>query len=64
MVICLLLEKSLNLQLTIKMLTFQLDFDFVFIFDGFSNTESREGSLNGNVYDFSVFQFLWSQFYC
>ena len=57
MVICLLLEKSLNLQLTIKMLTFQLDFDFVFIFDGFSNTESREVSLNGNVYD-SVFQFL------
>ena len=63
MVICLLLEKSLNLQLTIKMLTFQLDFDFVFIFDGFSNTESREVSLNGNVYD-SVFQFLWLQFYC
>ena len=41
-------KKYLNLKLSIKMLTFQLDSDT------FSNTESREVSLNGNVYDVLV----------
>ena len=41
-------KKYLNLKLSIKMLTFQLDSD------RFSNTESREVSLNGNVYDVLV----------
>ena len=41
-------KKYLNLKLSIKMLTFQLDSD------RFSNTESREVSLNGNVYDLLV----------
>ena len=36
-------KKYLNLKLSIKMLTFQLDSD------RFSNTESREVSLNRNV---------------
>ena len=54
-VICLLMEKkSLNLTLTIKMLTFQLKFFLGSICNGFSATEFREVSLNGNVYDFSV----------
>ena len=52
-VICLLMEKkSLNLKLTIKMLTFQHNFvSEVFLMD---LEKSREVSLNGNVYDFSV----------
>ena len=41
-------KKYLNLKLSIKMLTFQLDSD------RFSNTKSREVSLNGNVYDVLV----------
>ena len=54
-VICLLIEKkSLSLKLTIKMLTFQLNFVLeVFLID-LVITESREVSLHGNVYDFSV----------
>ena len=54
-VICLLMEKKyLSLKSTIKMLTFQHNFvSEVFLMD-FSNTESREVSLNGNAYDFSV----------
>ena len=54
-VICLLMKyKSLNLKPTIKMLTFQLSFYFWSIAGGFSATEPREVSLNGNVYDFSI----------
>ena len=54
-VICLLMErKSLNLE--IKMLIFQLNFVLeVFLMDlVLLSLESREVSLNGNVYDFSV----------
>ena len=36
------------------MLTLQLNFCLGSISNGFSNTESREVSLNGNVYNFSV----------
>ena len=43
-------KKFLNLQLTIKLLTFQLCFVWE-VSDGFS---TREISLNGNVRDFSV----------
>ena len=54
-IICLLREKkSLNLKLTIKMLVFQLNFCLGTISNGFSATESREVSLTGNDYDFSV----------
>ena len=54
-VICLLMKyKSLNLKPAIKMLTFQLNFSFWSIAGGFSATEPREVSLNGNVYDFSI----------
>ena len=49
---CLLLErKSLNLKSIIKMLTFQ--HNFVSELNGFSATESRELSLNENVYNSS-----------
>ena len=52
-VICLLMEnKYLNLKPTIKMLTFQ--FCLQSISNGFIATESREVSLNENVYDSSV----------
>ena len=54
-VICLLMErKSLNLE--IKMLIFQLNFVLeVFLMDlVLLSLESREVSLNGNVYGFSV----------
>ena len=37
-----------------KNLNFPTWFDLVSISDGFSNIESREVSLHGNVYDFSV----------
>ena len=51
-------KKSLNLKPTLKTLTFQLNFLLkIYLLDeynGFSNIESREISLNGNVYDFSV----------
>ena len=45
-------KKSLNLKPTIKVLTFQLNFVLeVLLVD---KLESREVSLNGTVYDFSV----------
>ena len=51
-VICLLMEKkSINLNPTIKMLT---QICLRSISNGFSATGSREVSLNGNVYVFSV----------
>ena len=54
-VICLLMEKKpLHLKSTIKMLTLPTQFCLESISNGFSNTESKEISLNGNVYDFSV----------
>ena len=54
-VICLLLgEKPLNLKLTIKMLTFQLNFVSEVLLIKCSLSESKEVSLKGNVYDFSV----------
>ena len=55
-VICLLMKKKKkkNLKPTVKMLKFPTQFCIGSISNGFSNTESREVSLNGNVYDFSV----------
>ena len=59
-VICLLMEnKSLSLKPTkkkkkLKKINFSTQFCLGSISNGFSNTESREVSLNGNVYDFSV----------
>ena len=48
-------NKFLNLNLTIKMLTFQLNFvSKVYLMD-ICATEFREVSLNGNLYDFSVY---------
>ena len=45
-------NKYLRLKPTINMLTFQNNFKN--ISDGFSATDSREISLNRNVYDYSV----------
>ena len=45
-------NKYLRLKPTINMLTFQNNFKN--ISDGFSATDSREISLNGNLYDYSV----------
>ena len=59
-VICMLMEnKSLSLKPTKnkkikKKINFSTQFCLGNISNGFSNTESREVSLNGNVYDFSV----------
>ena len=54
LVICLLMEKKhLNLKPTLKILTFQLKFVSE-VYLRFITTESRELSLNGNLYDFSV----------
>ena len=54
-VISLLMEKKyFNLKPTIKVLTFPTQFCLGNISNGFSATESREVSLNGNVYNFSV----------
>ena len=47
-------KKSCSLKPTIKMLTFQLNYCLGSIANGLTNTESREVSLNGNMYDFSV----------
>ena len=47
-------KKKKNLKPTVKMLNFPTQFCIGSISNGFSNTESREVSLNGNVYDFSV----------
>ena len=46
-------KKSLNLKLT-KNVNFETQFFLGRISNLFSNTESREISLNGNVYHFSV----------
>ena len=46
-------KKSLNLKLT-KNVIFETQFCLRRISTSFSNTESREISLNGNVYHFSV----------
>ena len=55
-VICLLMEnKSLSLKLAKnKNVNFPTQLCFRSISNGFSATESRAVSLNGNVYDFSV----------
>ena len=54
-VICLLVEKkSLNLKSTKRNVNFSTQFSLRSIFNGFSATESRDVSLNGNVYEFSV----------
>ena len=54
-VIYLLMEKkSLNLKMTIKLLTFATQFCPGSTSNKFSATQSREASLNGNVYDFSL----------
>ena len=56
LIICLLMEifkRYLNLKLTIKILTLQLNF-VGSISNGLSATEAREVSLHGNVYGFSV----------
>ena len=54
-VICLLMDKNfVNLRLIIKNVNFSIQFCLGSISNGFTITESREVSLNGNVYDFSV----------
>ena len=54
-VICWLMKKkSLNLRPVIEILAFHLNFCLRIISNGFSNTESREVFLNGNVYDLSA----------
>ena len=54
-VVCLLMEKkSLSLELTKKNINFPTQFCLGTISNRFNATESREVSLNGNVYDFSV----------
>ena len=53
--ICLLMEKKyLSLKQAIKSVNFATQFCLESISNEFSATESREVSLNGNVYDFSV----------
>ena len=47
-------KKSINLKPKIKMFNFPTHFCLGSISNGFSTTESRKVSLNGNVYDFSV----------
>ena len=47
-------KKYLNLKSTIKMLTLQHNFFLGSTSNGFSATESREISLDGNVYDLLV----------
>ena len=47
-------NKSINLKLVIKMLSFQLQFCLGSISNGFRVLEPREVSLNWNAYDFSV----------
>ena len=54
-VICLLMEKkSLNYKAHNKNINFPTKFCLQSISNGFINAESREVSLNENVYDFSV----------
>ena len=54
-VICLLMEKkSLNYKSHNKNINFPTKFCLQSISNGFTNAESREVSLNENVYDFSV----------
>ena len=47
-------KKYLNLKPTKKNVNFPTRFCLGSISDGFSNTESREVSLNGNVYDYNA----------
>ena len=47
-------KKSLNLKSTKRNVNFSTQFSLGSIFNGFSATESRDVSLNGNVYEFSV----------
>ena len=48
-------NKSSSLKLTIKILTFQLNFvSEVCLSNRFSATEPRGESLNGNIFDFSI----------
>ena len=53
-VISLLMEKILKFKADNKNVNFPTQFCLGSISDGFSNNESREVFLNGNVYDFSV----------
>ena len=54
-VICLLMEKkSLKLKLKNKNVSFPTPLFLESISNGFSATESREVSLNGNLYNLSV----------
>ena len=47
-------KRYLSLKQAIKSVNFATQFCLESISNGFSATESREVSLNGNVYDFSV----------
>ena len=47
-------KNFVNLRLIIKNVNFSIQFCLGSISNGFTITESREVSLNGNVYDFSV----------
>ena len=53
-VTCLLTEKIFKFKADNKNFNFPTQFCLGSISNGFSATESREVSLNGNVYDFSV----------
>ena len=48
------LTRVIGLSLKPIIKTFQINFGLGSIPNGFSPTESREVSLNGNVYDFSI----------
>ena len=52
--IYLLMEKIFKFKTDTKNVNFSTQFCFGSAANGFSNTQSREISLNGNVYDFSV----------
>ena len=48
------MEKIFKFKTDTKNVNFSTQFCFGSASNGFSNTQSREISLNGNVYDFSV----------
>ena len=53
-VICLLMEKKIKFEVDNENVNFPTELCLVRISNGFSATESREVSLNGNACDFSV----------
>ena len=53
-IICLLIENKNKFEADNKDINFRTQFCLTSVSNGFISTESREVSLNGNVYDFSV----------